>query len=115
MPRSARRKSGNAALVRAFDPIRDRADAGVMPGPGSLRNFALRVRNHTHIPTPHGGSAEFRALFANPPKEKIARYPRCRLDFRANFRQLQVAQTNKRSMAKATTAQETDARRAIAN
>src|SRR5262245_31478044 len=76
--KSAWRKSGNAVLGRAFDPIRDRAYAGVMPGSGFRRNFAPRGRNRTNKPTPHGGSAEFRALSANHRREKIARCSRYR-------------------------------------
>src|ERR1051325_1258804 len=115
MPQSAQRKPGNAAPGRAFDLICGRAGPQVAPRSGSLRNFPPRVRNRTHTPMPHDGSEEYRAPSANLRKEKIARCPRCRLNFRANFRPLRAAQTNRLLRAKATTVQETDAPRAIAN
>ena len=99
----------------AFDPRRDRAVAKDVVRSGWLRNFVPSGLNRRRKPTPRAVSQEFRVLLASPPKEKIARCPRCLGDFRVNFPPLRAARTNRQSRVKATTVRETDASPAIVN
>src|SRR5215470_6578572 len=105
---SAQKKSGMAAHGLGFYPVHDLADRQALLDSRSLPNFALLVRNRNQSPIPFGDSPEFRALFANPRKEKIARCPQCRLDSRASFQLSRAVRTSMRSTVKATTAQGTD-------
>ena len=78
MPDFVQKKRGTVAPGWAFDLKRDRAVAKDAARSGWLRNFVPRGRNHKRKPTPRGVSQESRVLFANSPKEKIARSPRSR-------------------------------------
>src|SRR5262245_43932770 len=109
------KESGTAAPGWAFGIKRDRGVAEEAARSGWLRNFAPRGRCRKRIPTPSGVSHKFRALLANSGKEKIARSPQYPRGFHVSFPPLRTARTNRRSTAKATMAQETDAPPAIAN
>jgi len=104
--RSARKRWGTVAPERAFCPARSRWAAGATPNPGGRRNFAPDVRNRTRSPRTPDDRRESCARFANPRSGKSARSPQSRANSRGNFQQPQVASTNIRSRAKATTARE---------
>ena len=114
-PHSAPKKRRTAALVPVFYPARSRSRAEALPNPRSRRNSAPPVRNRTQSPKRLCDSPEFGGPFANLQQERSARCPRFPTGSRASFRPHQAVPTNKRSLAKATTAQQTGASRTIAN